>query len=67
MSCAVSPRPSDPHLEVSEIVQRVVRAKGPALLFENVKGSDLPLALNLFGSERRMAMAAGGRTPRRHR
>ena len=49
----------DPHLEVSEIVQRVVAAKGPALLFENVRGSDLPLALNLFGTERRMAMALG--------
>ncbi len=49
----------DPHLEVSEIVQRVVRRGGPALLFENVRGSTLPLAINLFGSERRMAMALG--------
>src|SRR5664279_3883751 len=49
----------DPHLEITEIVDRVVRAGGPALLFENVRGSKLPLALNLFGSERRMAMALG--------
>ena len=49
----------DPHLEVSEIVQRVVRGGGPALLFENVRGSRMPLAINLFGSEQRMAMALG--------
>ena len=30
----------DPHLEVTEIVQRVVRERGPALLFENVAGAD---------------------------
>ena len=39
----------DPHLEITEIVDRVVRAGGPALLFENVKGSKLPLAMNVFG------------------
>ena len=49
----------DPHLEVTEIVQRVVRAGGPALLFENVKGSKLPLAMNVFGTKRRMAKALG--------
>ena len=49
----------DPHLEVSEIVQRVVRAGGPGLLFENVRGSQLPLAINLFGTEERMALALG--------
>ena len=49
----------DPHLEVSEVVQRVVRSRGPALLFENVLGSRMSLAINLFGSERRMAMALG--------
>lgn len=35
----------DPHLEVGEIVDRVNKAGGPALLFENVRGSDLPLAM----------------------
>jgi 4-hydroxy-3-polyprenylbenzoate decarboxylase len=49
----------DPHLEVTEIVTRVVRAGGPALLFENVKGAAMPLAINVFGTERRMAMALG--------
>jgi 4-hydroxy-3-polyprenylbenzoate decarboxylase len=49
----------DPHLEVAEIVTRVVREKGPALLFENVRGSTMPLAINVFGTERRMAKALG--------
>jgi 4-hydroxy-3-polyprenylbenzoate decarboxylase len=49
----------DPHLEVTEIVTRVVREQGPALLFENVKGSTMPLAMNVFGTERRMAKALG--------
>jgi 4-hydroxy-3-polyprenylbenzoate decarboxylase len=51
--------PVDPHLEVTEIVQRVTRAGGPALLFENVTGSSIPLAINVFGTERRMAAALG--------
>src|SRR6478609_7726134 len=49
----------DPILEVSEIVERVVRAGGPALLFENVKGSSMPLAVNVFGTEARMCKALG--------
>ncbi|MBL7488446.1 menaquinone biosynthesis decarboxylase [Frankia sp. AgB1.9] len=51
--------PVDPRLEMTEIVQRVVRAGGPALLFENPVGSDLPLAINVFGTEKRMARALG--------
>jgi 4-hydroxy-3-polyprenylbenzoate decarboxylase len=51
--------PVDPCLEVTEIVGRVLRAGGPALLFEQVAGSRLPLAINLFGTERRMARALG--------
>jgi 4-hydroxy-3-polyprenylbenzoate decarboxylase len=51
--------PVDPRLEVTEIVQRVVRASGPALLFENPVGSELPLAINVFGTEKRMARALG--------
>src|SRR5256884_8519662 len=47
----------DPRLEVTEIVDRVVKAGGPALLFENVKGSSHPLLINQFGTERRMCMA----------
>jgi 4-hydroxy-3-polyprenylbenzoate decarboxylase len=49
----------DPHLEVTEIVDRVVKAGGPALLFERVKGSTLPLLINQFGTERRMCLAFG--------
>jgi 4-hydroxy-3-polyprenylbenzoate decarboxylase len=51
--------PVDPRLEVSEIVQRVVRAGGPALLFEQPTSGSMPLAINLFGTERRMATALG--------
>jgi 4-hydroxy-3-polyprenylbenzoate decarboxylase len=47
----------DPHLEVTEIVDRVVKAAGPALLFENPKGSTHPLLINQFGTERRMCLA----------
>jgi 4-hydroxy-3-polyprenylbenzoate decarboxylase len=51
--------PVDPCLEVAEIVQRVVRAGGPALLFEKPTSGSMPLAINLFGTERRMATALG--------
>src|SRR5437762_10327237 len=49
----------DPHLEITEIVDRTVKAGGPALLFENPKGSDHPLLINQFGTERRMCLALG--------
>jgi 4-hydroxy-3-polyprenylbenzoate decarboxylase len=49
----------DPVLEISEIASRVVKSGGPALLFERVKGSAYPLAINLFGTEQRMALALG--------
>ncbi len=47
----------DPHLEISEISDRVVKAGGPALLFSAVKGSRFPVLTNQFGTRRRMAMA----------
>src|SRR6266508_3850714 len=47
----------DPELEITEINDRTVKAGGPALLFENVKGSDRPLLINQFGTEHRMCMA----------
>src|SRR5215475_2904560 len=47
----------DPELEITEINDRVVKHGGPALLFENVKGSDRSLLINQFGTERRMSMA----------
>ncbi|KAB2842437.1 menaquinone biosynthesis decarboxylase [bacterium] len=49
----------DPVLEIAEIADRVMKAEGPALLFEKVKGSPFPLAINLYGSRRRMSWALG--------
>src|SRR5213076_2526236 len=53
------PVPVDPTLEISEIVTRTVRAGGPALLFEKPVRGELPVAINLFGTHKRMAMALG--------
>ncbi|HLA33327.1 MAG TPA: 4-hydroxy-3-polyprenylbenzoate decarboxylase, partial [Rhodocyclaceae bacterium] len=47
----------DPHLEMTEIADRVLRAGGPALLFENVKGHAIPVLANLFGTPQRVALA----------
>ncbi|MEL0203444.1 MAG: 4-hydroxy-3-polyprenylbenzoate decarboxylase, partial [Halieaceae bacterium] len=49
----------DPHLEMTEIADRTLRGGGPALLFENPKGSDIPVLANLFGAERRVALGMG--------
>jgi 4-hydroxy-3-polyprenylbenzoate decarboxylase len=49
----------DPDLEVTEIVDRTVKAGGPALLFEKPKGSEHPLLINQFGTERRICLAFG--------
>jgi 4-hydroxy-3-polyprenylbenzoate decarboxylase len=49
----------DPVLEISEIYDRTVKAGGPALLFENVRGSNVPLLINAFGSKTRMELALG--------
>src|SRR6266567_5211262 len=49
----------DPDLEVTEIVDRTVKAGGPALLFERPKGASHPLLINQFGTERRMCLALG--------
>ena len=49
----------NPELEITEITDRVTKAGGPALLFENVQGSDIPLLINTFGSEQRTAWALG--------
>ncbi|WP_116964164.1 4-hydroxy-3-polyprenylbenzoate decarboxylase [Fastidiosibacter lacustris] len=48
-----------PFLEMTEISSRVLRQKGPALLFENPKGYDMPVLTNLFGTEKRIALALG--------
>ena len=49
----------DPNLEMTEICDRTLRAGGPALLFENPKGYDVPVLGNLFGTPRRVAMGMG--------
>jgi 4-hydroxy-3-polyprenylbenzoate decarboxylase len=46
-------------LEITEITQRSVRSDGPALLFENVAGATMPVAMNVLGSPRRIALALG--------
>jgi 4-hydroxy-3-polyprenylbenzoate decarboxylase len=51
--------PVDPHLEIAEITDRVVKAGGPALHFTNVTGSPYSVLTNQFGSQRRMALALG--------
>lgn len=47
------------NLEITEISDRVVKAGGPALLFENVKGYKIPVVTNLFGTLERMKLALG--------
>ena len=49
----------DPNLEITEICDRTLRAQGPALLFENPKGSSYPLLGNLFGTPERVAFGMG--------
>ena len=51
--------PADPHLEITEICDRTLKAQGPALLFENPKGSSVPLLANLFGTPSRVALGMG--------
>ncbi len=52
-------REIDPNLEMTEIADRTLRAAGPALLFENPKGSDIPVLANLFGTPQRVALGMG--------
>ncbi|MDZ5010909.1 menaquinone biosynthesis decarboxylase, partial [Clostridium perfringens] len=49
----------DSELEITEITDRVSKEYGPALLFENVKGSKYPVLINAMGTYERMAMALG--------
>ena len=49
----------DPYWEITALSDAVMKAGGPALLFEKVKGASCPLAINLFGSPQRMALALG--------
>ena len=47
----------NPDLEIAEIANRLLQAGGPALLFENVKGSAFPVAVNLMGTVERICWA----------
>ncbi|STP86578.1 3-octaprenyl-4-hydroxybenzoate carboxy-lyase [Edwardsiella ictaluri] len=49
----------DPYLEMTEIADRTLRVGGPALLFENPKGYDIPVLCNLFGTPQRVALGMG--------
>lgn len=51
--------PVDPHYEMTEISDRTLRAGGPALLFENPIGYDVPVLANLFGTTERVAIGMG--------
>jgi 4-hydroxy-3-polyprenylbenzoate decarboxylase len=51
--------PVSSHLEMTEICDRTLRAGGPAILFENVTGKNIPVLANLFGTPRRVALGMG--------
>ncbi|MDE1461419.1 4-hydroxy-3-polyprenylbenzoate decarboxylase [Spartinivicinus poritis] len=53
--------PVDPYLEMTEIADRTLRKGGPALLFENPKGFNMPVLANLFGTADRVAMGMGAK------
>lgn len=52
-------QPIDPNLEVTEICDRVLKAGGPAILFENPGSGEMPILGNLFGTAHRVAMGMG--------
>ncbi|MGH8663458.1 MAG: UbiD family decarboxylase, partial [Burkholderiales bacterium] len=52
----------DPNLEMTELCDRVLKKRGPALLFERVKGHAMPVLGNLFGTPERVALAMGRNT-----
>lgn len=58
---AVVEAPVEARLEAAEVHRRVIAAGGPALLFTQVRGSELPLLTNLFGTRRRAELAFGRR------
>jgi 4-hydroxy-3-polyprenylbenzoate decarboxylase len=53
----------DPDLEIAEISNRMLQAGGPGLLFENVKGSPFPVAVNLMGTVERICWSMNMETP----
>lgn len=52
-------QPVSPHLEMTAIADRAMKSGGPALIFENPTGFEIPVVMNAFGSAKRMAMALG--------
>ncbi|HNQ04869.1 MAG TPA: 4-hydroxy-3-polyprenylbenzoate decarboxylase [Thiobacillaceae bacterium] len=56
-------REVDPYLEMTEIADRVLRAGGPALLFEKPRGGSIPVLANLFGTVKRVALGMGEEDP----
>ncbi|OJW46714.1 MAG: 3-octaprenyl-4-hydroxybenzoate decarboxylase [Thiobacillus sp. 65-1059] len=57
----------DPKFEMTEIADRVLRAGGPALLFEKPRGGTMPVLANLFGTVKRVALGMGEDDPARLR
>ncbi|RMF63341.1 MAG: UbiD family decarboxylase, partial [Cyanobacteria bacterium J069] len=53
----------DPELEIAEIANRLLQSGGPALLFENVKGADYPVAVNVMGTVQRVCWAMNMEQP----
>src|SRR5476651_1065963 len=51
--------PVSPYLEMTEIGTRLIAEGGPAVLFENVIGSNMPVLINLFGTVERVAWGMG--------
>ena len=49
----------DPALEMTEICDRILKAQGPAVLFEHPKGHSMPVLGNLFGTPKRVALGMG--------
>ena len=54
--------PVSPHLEMTALSDRILKAAGPALLFENPTGHRIPVLANLFGTPRRVALGMGAET-----
>ena len=52
-------QPVSPKLEMTAIADAVLRAGGPALLFEQPQGASMPCLANLFGTTRRVALGMG--------
>lgn len=51
--------PVDINLEITEILNRLLRQSGPTVIFENVRGYDIPVVANLFGTVERVALGLG--------